>query len=90
MLLDGDGGVDGDLIVGRIAVLDAEVVVLQLHIEVLQDQLILDELPDDAGHLVAIELDDGVVDLDLRHDCCLPIGSSDIQGVQGPVVLRDP
>src|SRR5690606_12054282 len=26
------------------------------------------ELPDDAGHLVAVELDDGIVHLDFRHD----------------------
>lgn len=34
------------------------------------DELVLDVLPDDAGHLVAVELDDGVLDLDLgsgRH-----------------------
>ena len=31
------------------------------------DQLVLDELPDDPGHLVAVELDDGILDFDLRH-----------------------
>ena len=31
------------------------------------DQLVLDELPDDAGHLVAVEIDDRIGDLDLRH-----------------------
>jgi CheY-like chemotaxis protein len=41
------------------AVLDPEVVVLQLDVEVGEDQLVLDELPDDPGHLVAVELDDG-------------------------------
>src|SRR6056297_2843481 len=59
--------VDRDLIVGRVAVFDAEVVVLQIDIEVLQDQLVLDELPDDAGHLIAVEFDDGVLNLDLGH-----------------------
>jgi hypothetical protein len=38
-LLDGVGGVDGDLVVGGVAVLDAEVVVLQVDVEVGQDQL---------------------------------------------------
>ena len=47
--------------------LDAEVVVLQVDVEVGQDQLLLDERPDDARHLVAVELDDGVIDLELRH-----------------------
>ena len=31
-----------------------------------QDQLVLDERPDDPGHLVAVELDDGILHLDLR------------------------
>ena len=40
--------------------LDPEVVVLQIDVEVREDQLVLDELPDDAGHLVAVELDDRI------------------------------
>src|ERR1700743_2411535 len=46
---------------------DAEVVIFQLDVEIGQDQLLLDEVPDDAGHLVAVELDDGVRDFDLFH-----------------------
>jgi hypothetical protein len=69
VLLDGVGGVDGDLVVGGVTGLDRQVVVLQVDVEVRQDQLVLDELPDDAGHLVAVELDDRVLDLDLRHGC---------------------
>ena len=59
--------VDRHLVVGGVAVLDAEVVVLEVHVEVRQDQLVLDELPDDARHLVAVEFDDRPLDLDLRH-----------------------
>jgi hypothetical protein len=33
--------------------LDAEVVILQVDVEIGVDQLVLDELPDDTGHLVA-------------------------------------
>ncbi len=47
------------LIVGLIAVFDAEIVILQLDVEIGQDQLVLDEAPDDARHLVAVELHDG-------------------------------
>ena len=57
--------VDRDLVVGRVAVLDAEVVVLEVDVEVRVDQGVLDLLPDDACHLVAVELDDGAFDLDL-------------------------
>ena len=38
-----------------------EVVVLQVDVEVGQDQLLLDERPDDASHLVAVEFDDRVL-----------------------------
>ena len=65
--LDLVGRVDGDLVVGAVALLDPEVVVEQVDVEIGQDQLLLDEVPDDPGHLVAVELDDGVVHLDLRH-----------------------
>jgi hypothetical protein len=36
------------------------------------NQTILDELPDDACHLVAVELDDRALDLDFRHASDLP------------------
>jgi hypothetical protein len=35
----------------------------QVDVEIGVDQLVLDELPDDAGHLVAIEFDDGIATL---------------------------
>ena len=47
--------VHGHLVIGGVAVLDGQVVVLQVDIQVGQDQLVLDELPDDPGHLVAVE-----------------------------------
>jgi hypothetical protein len=31
------------------------------------DQLLLDEMPDDAGHLVAVHLDDRILHFDFRH-----------------------
>ena len=46
-----------------------EVVVFQVDIEIRQDQLVLDEAPDDPGHLVAVQLDDRGFYLDLRHSC---------------------
>ena len=67
VLLDGVGGVDGDLVVGLVAVLDAEVVVVQVDVEVRQDQHLFDHLPDDASHLVTIEVYDRAFDFDLGH-----------------------
>jgi len=66
-LLDRVGGIDGDLVLRLVALLDAEVVIPEVDVEIGQDQLFLDEGPDDPRHLVAIELDHGVGDLDLRH-----------------------
>ena len=62
--LDGLRRVDGHLIVGGIAVFDAEIVIFEIHVEVWKDQAILDIFPDDAGHFVAIELHNGMIDFD--------------------------
>ncbi|MHC2718602.1 hypothetical protein ACVMGE_001089 [Bradyrhizobium diazoefficiens] len=67
-LLDRFGGVDGDLIVGVVAVFHPQVEIHQLDIQERGDQLVLDVLPDDPGHLVAIEFDDGIGYLDFCHD----------------------
>ena len=66
-LLDGVGGIDRDLVVGLVAVFHPEVEIHQVDIEERVDQLVLDVLPDDPGHLVAIEFDDGVGHLDFCH-----------------------
>lgn len=39
------------------------------HLEVGEDEVLLDLLPDDAGHLVAIELHHGVLDLNALVRC---------------------
>jgi hypothetical protein len=44
-----------------------QIVVVQIDIEIGVDQLVLDELPDDPGHLIAIEFNDRIFDLDLGH-----------------------
>jgi hypothetical protein len=65
--LDRLGSLDGDLVFGGVALLHAEIVIFQLDIEIGQDQLVLDKAPHDPRHLVAIEFDDGLGHLDLRH-----------------------
>jgi hypothetical protein len=39
VLLDGEGGVDGDLVVGAVALFDPQIVVVQVDVEIGQDQL---------------------------------------------------
>src|ERR1700712_2870578 len=78
VLLDCLGCINGNLIVGLVAVLETQVVVFQIDIEVREDELkwvagislralyisgpelpaylFLDILPDNAGHLISIEL----------------------------------
>ncbi len=65
--LDRVGRVDRHLVVGGVAMLDREVEILQVDVEIGVDQLVADELPDDAGHLVAVEFDNRILDLDLGH-----------------------
>jgi hypothetical protein len=79
MLADRVGRVDRDPVVGLVTLLDAEIVIDEIHVEIGQDQPLTDPLPDDPGHLVAVELDDGVLHLDLGHEAgafCLEEGSS--------------
>src|SRR6202044_3679210 len=60
-------GVDRDLVVGRVAVFDREIVVLEVDVQIGMNELVANQLPDDARHLVAIELDNRIRDLDLGH-----------------------
>ena len=64
MLQGGVGRVDRDLVVRLIAIRESEIVVQALDIQVGEDQLVLDHLPDDPGHLVAVHLHDGLRHLD--------------------------
>ena len=68
VLLVGLGGVDGHLVAGGVAVGQTEVVVLGLQIDVRQEKLVLDELPEHTGHLVAVHLHKGGGHFDLFHD----------------------
>ena len=67
MLLDGIGRVDGYLIVGRIAVFDREIIIVQINIKIRMNQLFLDQIPDDAGHLIAVEFNDRIGNFYLGH-----------------------
>ena len=67
VFFDGLGSVHGDLIVGLVTLLDSEIKVHELDIKIWEDELVLDHLPNNAGHLVSVELDDRGVYLDL-HD----------------------
>ena len=51
---DSVSGVNRDLIVSGVTILHAEIEVLDVEIQVRMNQLLLDELPDDSGHLITI------------------------------------
>jgi hypothetical protein len=65
VLLNGVSRVDGDLVLSLVTVGEREVVVLEVDIEVGEDELLLDQRPDHTCHLITIQLNDGVLDLDL-------------------------
>ena len=65
MFLDRMSRIDCDLIPGGVAVGDREVVILKIDVEVGENELVLDELPDDPRHLVAIEFHNRPQNLDL-------------------------
>ena len=68
ILLVGKGGIHGHLILGGIPVGQAQIVVLGLQIHKGQDELLLDDLPEHTGHLVAIHLHQRRGHLDLFHN----------------------
>src|SRR5271166_2074054 len=41
--------------------------IFELDVEIGKDELVANHVPDDARHLVAVEFDDGILDLDLGH-----------------------
>jgi len=65
VLLDSFCGVEGHLVGGSVAVGEAEVVVFEVDVEVFVDEFVFDVLPDDAGHFIAVKLDERVLDFDL-------------------------
>ena len=67
VLLGGVGGVHRHLVLRLVAVEQTQVVVLRLQVHIGQDQLVLDHLPQDAGHLVAVHLHQGGGHFDLLH-----------------------
>jgi len=77
LLIGGDGGaldahvvlldcvcaVHGHLVVSAVSVLHAQVILLQVHVQVWQHQTFLDFLPDYAGHLVSVKVHHRLVHL---------------------------
>ena len=63
----GQRRVDGDLILRLVAVQQAKVIILGLQLDERADQLVLDHLPEDSGHFVAVHLDERRFHLDLFH-----------------------
>jgi hypothetical protein len=47
------------------------------------NQFVFNEPPDDAGHLVAVHLDDRILDFDLRHSLEPPFDSRHRSAVRG-------
>ena len=78
---DGVGRINRHLIIGLIAVFYSQIIIFQIDIEIGKDELFLDETPDNAGHLVPVQLDNRSLDLNLCHN----ILSAEPAGAGSPV-----
>mmetsp|Transcript_23346 Transcript_23346/g.41461 ORF Transcript_23346/g.41461 Transcript_23346/m.41461 type:complete len:385 (+) Transcript_23346:275-1429(+) len=69
VLLNGLSSIKGDLIVGSIPIRKTKIVVENVQVQVGKDELFLNHGPDDPGHLIAVEINDRVGNLNLseRH-----------------------
>lgn len=67
VLFDGVACVDCDPIARGVPVREAEVIVFGVQLHKRRKQLVLDLLPQDAGHLIAVHFDDGICHFDLVH-----------------------
>ena len=59
--------IDRDFVVGMIADFDGQIIIVKIDIKVRQDEPVANPLPDDPGHLISVDLDDGIFHLDLGH-----------------------
>ena len=59
--------IDGDLVVRFVAVGKAQVIVFEVDVKIGKYQSVLDVLPYNPRHLIAVKLNDGVFDLDLLY-----------------------
>ena len=67
--LDGLSGIDSDLVISSVTVLNTQIEVLDVEVEMGSDELILDKLPDNSGHLVTVKFGNGVCNLNLLSWC---------------------
>ena len=63
-LPDSISGINGNLVVGGIPMLNAKIEVPDVEIKERKDELVLNCLPNDASHLITIELGHGIGDFD--------------------------
>ena len=66
-LFDRIGAVDRYLVVGLIANLHRKVEIAKVDVEIGMNEAVADEVPHDARHLVTVEFDDRIFNLDLSH-----------------------
>ncbi len=72
VFLDGLRRIDGDLVIGRIAVLHAQIIVFDVQIHIGKDQFVFDKGPNDPSHFIAVEFYDGVRNRNFIHMSVLP------------------
>ncbi len=66
------GRLGGDAVVGRVAIGQREVETDEIDVEELQNQTVTNPAPDDPGHFVAVQFDNGVGDPNAVHPVTSP------------------
>ena len=64
--------VNRHLVAGCITILDAQVVIVNVDIEIRQDQTIFDEFPDDSRHFVTVNINNRIYNFDLASHLSPP------------------
>ena len=67
--LDSLSGIDRDLVISGVTVLHTQIEVVDVEVEMRVDELVLDKLPDDSGHLVTVKFGNRVSNLNFLSWC---------------------
>jgi len=69
VFLHGAGCVNRDPVVRVVAVLDVEIVVVDVHVQIGKEQLVFHHPPHDAGHFVSVHFDESCLHFDFLCHC---------------------
>src|SRR5690606_1060666 len=60
VFFNGIGGIYSHLVIGSIAVLNAKVIIFNVHIYIWKNKFILNKLPNNSGHLISVQFNNRI------------------------------